>query len=128
MKGSHDTSSDTNQGTLSPGGTRGNGDALAVQALDQGRVVGRIGVERPSVGEGAVDVGPLDQHVTDAALVDLVEQLRERNVLGRRALAGILEQREQSEQEQDNDDPEREITEIGVHPVSSAPVRSSGDT
>ena len=32
----------------------------------------------------------------------------------------------ESKQKQDNDDPEREITEIGVHPVSSAPS-ASGD-
>ena len=53
--------------------TRGDGDALAIEALDQGRVVRRIGVEGAPVGEGAVDFGALDQDVADAALVDLVE-------------------------------------------------------
>ena len=35
-----------------------------------------------------------------------------------RALAGILEQREQRQQQQDDDHPEGEIAQIGVHPAS----------
>jgi hypothetical protein len=38
-----------------------------------------------------VDFGALDENVAHAALVDVVEQLRERDVLRRRVLAGILE-------------------------------------
>ena len=43
-------------------------DALAVEPLDQRRIVRRIGLEGAAVGEGAVDVRALDQHVADAAL------------------------------------------------------------
>ena len=59
--------------------------------------------------------GPWISDVAHAALIDLVEQLRERNVLRRRVLARVLEQREQREQQQDNNDPQSEISEIGVH-------------
>jgi len=40
MNGNHETSSDTNHGTLSPGGFGGDGDLAVIQALDQ---VGSLG-------------------------------------------------------------------------------------
>ena len=104
---------------------RGDRHALAVEALHQGRIVRRVGLEAAAVGEGAVDVRALDQDVADLARVDLVEKLRERDVLRGGALAGILEQREQREQQQDDDDPEGEVAEIGVHPKSSFLPRAS---
>ena len=63
-----------------------------------------------------MDLRALDQNVAHAALLDLVEQLREGDVLRRRALARILEQREQRQQQEDDDHPEGEIAQIGVHP------------
>jgi hypothetical protein len=54
----------------------------------------------------------------DATLLDLVEELRERNVLRGAALTGILKQREQGQQQQDDDHPEGEIAQVGVHPTS----------
>ena len=95
-------------------------DALVVEALHQGRVARRIGLEGAAVGEGAMDFRTLDQHVAHAALVDLVEQLRKRNVLRGGVLARILEQREQRQQQQNDDDPKGEIAQIGVHLMSLA--------
>ena len=60
----------------------------------------------------------LDHDVAHAALIDLVQQLRERDVLRGGALARILEQREQRQQQQDDDHPEGEIAQIGVHQAS----------
>jgi hypothetical protein len=48
-------------------------------------------------------------------LIDLVQQLRERDVLRGGALARILEQSEQRQQQQDDDHPECEVAQIGVH-------------
>ena len=66
---------------------RGDRHALAVEPLDQARVVRRIGLEAAAVGEGAVDFRPLDQDVAHAALIDLVQELREGDVLRGGALA-----------------------------------------
>jgi hypothetical protein len=62
-----------------------------------------------------VDFGTLDENIAHAALVDVIEQLRERDVLRSRMLARILEQGEQSKEQQDDDDPQGEIPQIGVH-------------
>ena len=66
MKGSQETSSDTNHGTLSPGGFAVIVDLAIIEALDQRRIVRRIGLEAGAVGEGAVDIRPLDHDVADA--------------------------------------------------------------
>ena len=60
---------------------RGDRDALVIEVLHQRRIARRVGLEGAAVGESAVDFRTLDQDVADAALIDLVEQLRERNVL-----------------------------------------------
>jgi len=65
-----------------------------------------------------VDVGTLDHDVAHPALVDIAEQLRERDVLRGGVLAGILEQREQRQQQQQNDHPKGEIAEVGIHRMS----------
>ena len=62
-----------------------------------------------------------------AALIDLAEQLRERDVLRGGTLARILEQREQRQQQQDDDDPEGEIAQIGIHRVSLTGVPPVAD-
>ena len=97
------------------GRLRGDRDLAVIEALHQRRVARRVGLERGAVGEGAVDLRPLDHDVANAVLVDLAQQLRKRNVLGGRALTRILEEREQCQQQQDNDYPEGEIAQIGVH-------------
>ena len=98
--------------------TRGDRDALVVEALHQRRIVRRIGLEAAAVGVGAVDLRALDDDVAHAALIDLVEELREGDVRATRALAGILEQREQRKQQQDDDHPQGEIAQIRVHRMS----------
>ena len=60
---------------------RGDRHALAVEPLHQGRIARRIGLEAAAVGEGAVNLRPLDQDVAHAARIDLVQELRERDVL-----------------------------------------------
>ena len=67
---------------------------------------------------------PLNDDVADAALIDLAQQLREGDVLRRGALPRILEQREQCEQQEDNDHPEGEIAQIGVHQASLPAARN----
>jgi hypothetical protein len=84
-------------------------DALGVELLHQTGIVRRISLEAGAVGEGAADFRTLDHHVAYAALVDLAQELRERDVLRGRALAWILKQREQREQQQDDNHPEGEI-------------------
>src|SRR5882757_2294328 len=49
---------------------RGDRHALAVEALDQARIVRRVGRKGAAVGEGAVNIRPLDQHVAHLAAVD----------------------------------------------------------
>ena len=94
---------------------RGDRDALRIKFLHQAGIVRRVGLEAGAVREGAVDVRTLDHDVTDAALVDFRQQLRERDVLRGGALPGILEKREQRQQQQDDDHPECEISEVSVH-------------
>ena len=101
-------------------------DALLVEALDQRRIVGRIGLEAAAVRVGAVNFRPLDHDVAHASLVDLVEQLRERDVLRGGPLPLTLEQGEQCEQQQDDDDPQGKVTKIGVHSASLSARRRPG--
>ena len=96
-------------------GARGDRDALAVEALDQGRIRRGIGLEAAAVGEVAVDFRALDQDVANAALLHLVEELRERDFLRLGPLARVLEQGEQRQQQQDDDDPKGEVAQICVH-------------
>ncbi len=98
--------------------TRGDLHAFIVEALHQIRVAGRIGLKAAPVGVGAVDLRTLDEHVAHAPLIDIAQKLRERNVLRGRALTRILKQREQGKQEQDNDHPQGEIAQIGIHLLS----------
>src|ERR1035437_4559481 len=67
---------------------------------------------------GNYDTSSEKNHGPHAALVDLAQELRERDVLRGRALAWILEQREQRQQQQDDNHPEGEIAQIGVHQAS----------
>src|SRR4029077_2231132 len=98
--------------------TGGDRYALAVEALDQARVIGGVSLEAAAVRERAVDFRALDQNVAHATLIDFIQQLREGNVLRRRALTRVLEQGEQREQQQNDNHPKGEVPQIGVHPVS----------
>src|SRR5262249_6290888 len=95
--------------------TRRDRYALVVEPLDQGRVVRGVGLELPAVREGAVNLRALDHDLLDPILIDLVQKLREGDFGRLRALARILEHREQGQEQQDDNDPQREIPQIGVH-------------
>ena len=56
-----------------------------------------------------------DRHVMNAALIDLREQLAERNVPDRRSLARLLEQHHQRHNQQADDGPQGEVPEVCVH-------------
>ena len=101
----------------------GDLDLAVIEARHQGRVVRRIGLEARAVGEGAVNVRPLDDDVANVALIDLGQELRERDVLRGRALARVLEEREESQQQQNDNDPEGEVAQIGVHRSSFVAAR-----
>ena len=105
------------------GRLRGDLNLAVVQALHQRRVVRRIGLEARAVGEGAVDIRPLDHDVANMALINFAEELRERDILRGRALTRILEEREQRQQQQNDNDPEGEIPQIGVHRSSFVVAR-----
>src|SRR5262245_60804952 len=98
--------------------SRGNRHAFAVEPLDQRVVVGRIGLEAAAVGEGAMNLRSLNHDIADAALIHLIEELREGDVLRGSALTRVLKQGEESKQEQDNDHPQGEIAQIGIHALS----------
>ena len=79
--------------------------------------------EKPTLTGELVLLRPVEG--ADAAgLFDLVEKLAETNVLGRGALSRILEQHHQSNDQKENNHPEREIPEIRVHSHPTAACRS----
>jgi hypothetical protein len=70
-----------------------------------------------------VDFRSLDDDVANVVLIDLGQELRERDILRGRALTRILEEREQCQQQQNYDNPEGEIAQIGVHRSSFVVAR-----
>ena len=100
---------------LRPGG---NGDALAIEPLHQVGVIRSVGLKAAAVGERAVDFRPLDQDIAHPALIDLTEKLREGDVLGAGALTRVLKQREKGEQQKDDNHPQGEVAQVGIHPLS----------
>jgi hypothetical protein len=70
-----------------------------------------------------MDFRPLDDDVANLVLIDLGQQLRERDVLRGRTLARVLEERKQCQQQQNNNNPEGEIAQIGVHRSSFVVAR-----
>ncbi|MGY3407131.1 hypothetical protein ACVWZV_003244 [Bradyrhizobium sp. GM5.1] len=105
------------------GRLRGDLHLAVIEALHERRIARRIGLEARAVGEGAVNVRPLDYDVAHIAAVNLAQELGEGDVLRGGALTRILEEREQRQQQQDNDDPEGEIAQIGVHRSSFVVAR-----
>jgi hypothetical protein len=103
---------------------------FASPAIARASSVLPVPLEAAAVSEGAVNLRPLNHNVADAALVDLIEQLREGDVLRSGALTRILKQGEESKQQQDNNHPQGEIAQIGIHalsfmgapPAASAPL------
>ena len=74
---------------------------------------------RPSVKVPWIS-GPWISDVAHAALIDLVEQLREGNVLEVVCWPGFWNSVNNAKQQQDDDDPQGEIPKIGVHRMSLA--------
>src|ERR1700676_4299138 len=66
---------------------------------------------------------PCVYHVADLGSNEFGEELGERDVLRGRALTRVLEEREQCQQQQNNNDPEGEIAQIGVHRSSFVVAR-----
>src|SRR6516162_6478830 len=57
--------------------------------------------------------------------ISFIQQLREGNILRRGALARVLEQGEQREQQENDDHPKGEVAQVGVHPMSFTAVGRS---
>src|SRR4029450_1558682 len=92
--------------------------AFLVQLVDQVRVVRRIGLEIAPVGEVAGDLIAGDGHILDVAALDLREQLRKADLIAADMHAWALEQVEQSDGQEENEDPDGEVTEIRVHELT----------
>ena len=97
-------------------------DALLAQPLDE---VGILGRDR---GEGAalvtVDAGNAmlgDGYFRHVAGLDAGQELRVADLVAAPALARVLEQIEQRHQQQADDDPDREVPEVGIHRGSFMP-------
>ena len=70
-------------------------DALLAQTGNQGRVIGGIGLEGPAIGQGSVNIGTGDHNTRDTTRIDLAQKLSIAHILRRGALAWILEQSHQ---------------------------------
>ncbi len=86
-----------------------------IKALDQRRVVWRVGRKGAIVGEMTADLVARDRDLADMALVDLVQKLAKGDVLRRNPLSGVLKQHDERNDEQDNDYPKGEIPEVRIH-------------
>jgi hypothetical protein len=73
-----------------------------------------------------VNLGTLDYDIADVILINFGEELRERDVLRGGALTGILEKREQRQQQQNDNDPEGKIAQVRVHRSSFVAARNRG--
>src|SRR5208337_1786974 len=92
-----------------------DGHILFIEALDQRRVVWGIGRKGPVVGEMAGDLIARDRNLADMALINLVQELAEGDVLRRHPLARVLKQHHKRNDEQDYDHPKHKIPEIRIH-------------
>ena len=97
------------------------GDAHAAlgQPADQLRVLGRVGAEGAAVGEMTADRVALNGDVAHPPVVDLGDEVGERQIGLRPAPRGVLEQVEERDQQQADDDPERQVLGKVVHPAAS---------
>ncbi len=88
---------------------------LLVERLHQRRIVRRIGREGTVIGKMTVDLIAGDRHFPNMALIDLVQELAEGDVLRRRPLSRVLEQHDQRNDKQEYDHPKCKIPEIRIH-------------
>ncbi len=98
-------------------GRRLGGDrhAAILEALDEVGILRREGLEGAAIRVDAGDLLAGDDDVPHLALIDLGQELRIGDVLAGGALAGILEEVEERDQDQPDDHPQRKITEVRVH-------------
>ena len=90
--------------------------AVLDQLLHERGVVRRIGREGLVVLQMPRNLVADDRHIANLARLDVAEELAEADaVLRSRVLAGIIEQHHQRHDEQEDDDPEREISKIRMH-------------
>ncbi len=109
------TSSVTSQLLPSDGGRAVIETFFLFRRLNQGRIVGRIDREGLAIGVMAGDLRAGDRHVLDPTLIDVGQKLAVVDLLGGDALAGLLEQHDQSHDQQNDDHPKGEIPEIRIH-------------
>ncbi len=96
----------------------GDLNAVVLQPLDQVRILRREGLEGAAVGIASADLLTRNNHVADATLVDVGDELGISHVAAGGPLAGVLEEVEKSDQYEADDHPQGKVTEIGVHPRS----------
>ena len=104
------------------GGPRRDLDALLAQPLDEVGILGRNrgeGAALVAVGAGNAVLG--DGYFRHVAGLDAGQELRIADLVAAPALAGILEEVEKRHQQQADDDPDREVPEIGIHRGSFMP-------
>ena len=94
---------------------------LLAQLLDIGRVLRSVGLERGAVDQQTGNLLVLYRHLADPALIDFLQECRERHVVRAAALAGALEELEQGDQQECDDHPQSEVSEIGIHELPLSP-------
>jgi hypothetical protein len=92
--------------------------ALLVQLVDQVGIVRRIGLEIAAVSKVSGDLIAGDGHILDVAALNLGKQLRKADLIAADMHARALEQVEQSNEQQEDEDPDGEVTEIRVHELT----------
>ena len=106
---------------------RGEIHALLRELLHECRIIRRIGLERAAIRQGSVNLRTRNLNRGDPARINILQELAVGHVSRRAAMARILEKRHKCQHQQDDDDPEREIPDIGVHETGqpwSSPARA----
>ena len=75
-------------------------DALLAQAGNQRGIIGRIGLEGPTIGQCAMNIGTRDHDACNTPRIDLAQKLAIAHILRRSALARVLEQSDQRQHQQ----------------------------
>ncbi len=92
-------------------------NALVIEVLHQHRIARRVGLERAAILVVAGNVRTRDGDVANVAAIDLGQQLAEHDFAAGRLLRRALEQSNQRQNQQEDDHPEGEISQIGVHRI-----------
>jgi hypothetical protein len=95
--------------------------ALLLQLGHELRVERRVGREGPAIGIRAGDLLPGDHDIRDPSVVRVAEELAVGDVAAAAALAGVLEQRDERQDQQENDHPKGEVAKVRIHLSGSIP-------